>query len=149
MRTKLTTLQVSEQQRSISSLEQTTQSAQSIVKAVELFYTKLGVNSNNIKTDYDVPAGHGMVTRNYGNNCGTSDLPYINDCGLDVVGRILEQIYGSLKQPGKASKEHLKAFDQTVFFAGDVSAQLDDRGHVYVPNDCSQAARCPRRMLTK
>jgi len=37
---------------------------QPIVKAVELFYTKLGVNSNNIKTDYDVPAGHGMVKKN-------------------------------------------------------------------------------------
>jgi hypothetical protein len=105
---------------------------QPIVKAVELFYTKLGVNSNNIKIDYDVPAGHGMVTRNYGNNCGTSDLPYINNSGLDVVGRVLEQIYGSLKQPSSASKERLKAFNQTVFFPGDVSAQLDDRGHVYV-----------------
>ena len=78
---------------------------QPIVKAVELFYTKLGVDPNNIKTDYDVPAGHGMVTRNYGNSCSSSNSPYINKCGLDVAGRILEQIYGSLKQPGTASNE--------------------------------------------
>src|SRR4051794_1349794 len=58
---------------------------QPIVKAVELFYTKLGVNPNNIKTDYDVPAGQ---------------------------------------------------------FAGDVSAQMDERGHVYVPKACSEGASC-------
>ena len=115
---------------------------QPIVKAVELFYTKLGVYPNNIKTDYGVPAGHGMVTRNYGNSCSSSNSPYINKCGLDVAGRILEQIYGPLKQPGTASNESLKAFDQTVFFAGDVSAQMDEHGHVYVPKACSEGASC-------
>jgi hypothetical protein len=115
---------------------------QAIVKAVELFYTRLGVNSNNIKADYDTPAGHGMVTKNYGNDCGTSESPYINKCGLDVVGRILEQIYGSLNQPASASKESLIAFDQTIFFAGDVSAQMDDHGHLYVPRACSEGAFC-------
>ena len=58
------------------------------------------------------------------------------------MGRILEQIHGPLKQPGAASKENLKAFDQTTFFAGDVSAQMDDHGHVYVPKACSEGASC-------
>jgi poly(3-hydroxybutyrate) depolymerase len=107
-----------------------------------LFYTKLGVDPNNIKTDYGVPAGHGMVTRNYGNSCSSSNSPYINKCGLDFAGRILEQIYCPLKQPGTASNESLKAFDQTVFFAGDVSAQMDEHGHVYVPKACSEGASC-------
>src|SRR5947209_4760796 len=115
---------------------------QPIVKAVELFYTKLGVNSNNIKTDYDLPAGHGMVTKNYGNNCGTSDSPYINRCGLDVAGRIFEQIYGSMKQPATASKESLTPFDQTIFVAGDGTTQMDDHGHVYVPKTCSEGSAC-------
>jgi poly(3-hydroxybutyrate) depolymerase len=115
---------------------------QPIVKAVELFYTKLGADPNNIKTEYDVPAGHGMVTSNYGNSCGTSESPYINKCGLDVAGRILEQIYGSLKQPGTASKKSLMAFDQTAFFAGDDSAQMDEHGHVYVPKACGEGNSC-------
>jgi hypothetical protein len=54
----------------------------------------------------------------------------------------LEQIYGSLKQPGTASKESLKAFDQAVFFAVDVSAQMDEHGHVYAPKACSDGTSC-------
>jgi len=115
---------------------------QPIVKATELYYMKLGVDPNNIKTDYDVPAGHGMITASYGNSCPTSDPPYINKCGLDVAGRILEQIYGPLQQPGTASKESLKAFDQTAFFVANDSAQMDEQGHVYVPKACSEGNSC-------
>lgn len=115
---------------------------QPIVKAVELFYRKLGVDPSNIKTDYDVPAGHGMVTRSFGNSCSTSNSPYIINCGLDVAGRILEQIYGPLKQPGTASKGSLIAFDQTAFFAANESIQMDERGHAYVPSACSGGNSC-------
>ena len=115
---------------------------QPIVKAVELFYRKLGVDPNNIKTEYDVHAGHGMVTKSYGNECSTSNSPYINNCSLDVAGRILEQIYGFLKQPGTASKESLAAFDQTMFLVGGDDAQMDERGHVYVPKACTQGNSC-------
>jgi poly(3-hydroxybutyrate) depolymerase len=115
---------------------------QSIVKAVELFYLKLGVDPNNIKTEYDVHAGHGMVTKSYGNGCSTSNSPYINNCGLDVAGRILEQVYGSLNQPGTTSKESLMTFDQSMFFAGNDSAQMDERGHVYVPKACAEGHSC-------
>ena len=115
---------------------------QPIVKTVELYYAKLGVDPNNIRTDYDVPAGHGMITRNYGNDCGTSNSPYINNCGLAVAGRMLEHIYGPLKPPGAMSKESLTAFDQTAFFAANDSTDMDERGHTYVPKACSEGNPC-------
>ena len=51
---------------------------QEIMDAVRLYYTKLGVNPDNIKYVKDVPAGHAMVTVSYGNDCPVLASPYIN-----------------------------------------------------------------------
>ncbi len=115
---------------------------QPVVKAVETYYLKLGVDAGNIKTRYDVAAGHGMVTAHYGNSCESSDSPYINKCGVDVAGELLSHIYGSLSPSGGAAADSLKAFDQSAFFAGDEAADMDERGHVYLPAACAAGARC-------
>ena len=72
-------------------------------------YKDLGVPSSNLKTNYAtgkntsatltdfVGAGHSFPTDNYGNPCGTTESPYITNCGFDGAGAALQWIYGSLK----------------------------------------------------
>ena len=83
-----------------------------------------------------------MVTKSYGITCDKTGAPYINNCGVDVAGQILQQIYGSLAQPGTAINKNIQAFDQQKFFVGGDSAQMDPTGHVYIPEACAQGALC-------
>ena len=115
---------------------------QAVVKTVEAYYQKLGVDRANLATRYDVPTGHGMVTRDYGNSCETSDSPYLNKCGVDAAGELLRHIHGALAAPGSAVAASLTTFDQSAFFAGGAAADMDDRGHVYLPAACAAGARC-------
>lgn len=115
---------------------------QPIVDSVQLYYAKLGVDPANISYVRDVPAGHGMVTATYGNECSTSKTPYINKCGVDVAGQILQQMYGPLARPGTAVADNIKAFDQSAFFVGGDGADMDTVGHAYIPTACAQGARC-------
>lgn len=70
-----------------------------VVRDLEQMYRDLGVK--NILTNYNTGAGHSFPTKNYGNPCGTTESPYITDCGFDGAGAALQQIYGKLK-PSKA-----------------------------------------------
>jgi hypothetical protein len=114
-----------------------------IVDTVYLFYTKLGTDPNNITYEKTIPAGHSMVTSDYGNECDTSFPPYINNCGFDTAGEIFKRIYGQDLAPrGTAIKANIVAFDQTPFFPNGEAIDLDSRGHFYVPTACKQGARC-------
>lgn len=58
-------------------------------------YRDFGVTK--IVTNYDTNAGHSFPTDDYGNPCGTTQSPYITNCGFDGAGAALQQIYGKLK----------------------------------------------------
>jgi poly(3-hydroxybutyrate) depolymerase len=94
----------------------------------------------------DVPAGHGMVTDQHGNRCATSEAPYINNCGLDLAGLMLQHLYGPLqpRSVNPPSPDHYLAFDQRPF-AG-LATSLGDTGWVYIPAACQPGAARPCRL---
>eukprot|EP01080_Neovahlkampfia_damariscottae_P007608 gene7608-11931_t len=73
-------------------------------KLVE-FYRALG--HRNVKTKFDIPADHAMITNKYGNSCSHNGSPYINNCNFDLAGEILKTFYGSLKDPKASIVENL------------------------------------------
>lgn len=66
-----------------------------VVHILEQMYRDLGVQS--VTANYSTGAGHSFPTDNYGNPCGTTQSPYITNCGFDGAGTALQAIYGPLK----------------------------------------------------
>jgi poly(3-hydroxybutyrate) depolymerase len=90
----------------------------------------------------DKPAGHGMVSDQYGNACGVTEPPYIVDCDYDAAGQLLAFLYGPLRQPAAKETGRLLSFDQARYADGDARGiAMDDVGFVYVPQRCAQE-RC-------
>ena len=87
-----------------------------------------------------VPAGHGMPTLAGGGACASSSTPYLNACGFDAAGKLLEFLYAAPAAIDSAPHGQLLQFDQRPF---DRRRMLADTGYVFVPDACVQgAARC-------
>uniref|UniRef100_A0A7S3DDX1 Polyhydroxybutyrate depolymerase n=1 Tax=Palpitomonas bilix TaxID=652834 RepID=A0A7S3DDX1_9EUKA len=111
---------------------------QGVVKKLQSYYERFGAD---IETMYDVESEHAHITSNYGNECGHLGSPYINNCGIDVSGKIMQKLFGGdLYPPVNASDDSLHAFDQSEFTTVFTTTQigLGDRGFVYVPERCNR-----------
>jgi poly(3-hydroxybutyrate) depolymerase len=110
-----------------------------VVHALHAFYLAYKARVTLVK---DRPAGHGMVTENHGNACGTTEPPFIVDCDYDAAGELLNFLYGKLAAPAAKEGGRLLAFDQRTYAGGDAKAiAMDDTGFVYVPPRCA-TERC-------
>lgn len=91
-------------------------------------------NMSNIVADWNVPAEHAMITNDYGNVCNYLGEPWINNCGLDSAGKVLNVVMGAtLKNGSSYVDDNLYTFSQT----GNYSAlSFDDKGYVYIPTAC-------------
>ena len=87
-----------------------------------------------------IGAGHAMITDDYGNACGTTASPYINNCGVDLAGELLKHLHGPLnpRQNGTLGGS-LTEFDQGAFVSGHGMAAT---GWVYIPQSCTAGATC-------
>ena len=106
-------------------------------------YYKNYLNSGNVFYQISNPAPHAIVTDKFGGPCLKFDDRFINNCGYDAAGLLLQHIYGRLNpRSGKRSLGSMLTYDQTKFvklvdptlipaFIG-----LADKGHVYVPKAC-------------
>ncbi|MFO0324479.1 MAG: PHB depolymerase family esterase [Burkholderiales bacterium] len=107
-------------------------------------YYQRFVTPANVVHKQDVPAEHGWVSDDSGNACSSKDAPYINNCGFDLAGALLQHLYGTL-QPRRAGvlQGRLITFEQTGFIA-DASKDwgLGERGMAFVPKSCSDGAQC-------
>ena len=116
---------------------------QEIMDTVQLYYTKLNVDPGNMTYVKTVPAGHAMVTDDFGNQCSSSSSPFINECqNGDVAGELLNHVYGPLADPADAATRQIIKFCQKPFFAEGERASMDDFGHLYVPEGCANGAQC-------
>ena len=128
--------------------------AQTVTDATVDFYRHyLGrEGAGNLFYQTNLGAGHAQVLgheERYGklNACELNQSPYINECGYDQAGVILQHIYGALNPPnlGKLSGT-LKSFSQGKFTGSDdpVSLSMGGTGYVFVPKDCEpeQGAAC-------
>lgn len=97
-----------------------------------------------------VGAGHSLVvaqdTPGPGlNECNESRTPFIDSCGYDQAGIILQHIYGPLKQPGPGPLSGtIKPFDQSIYTKPDspIWLSLARTGYVYVPQACEDGEAC-------
>ncbi len=105
--------------------------------AVELYYAHY-IDPANIFYKTNSPAPHALVTDNYGGPCLGLNFDFINNCGYDSAGRLLEHIYGHLNPRSGSQSGSLLAFDQSQFASGQDPGAigLADTGYVYVPTAC-------------
>jgi poly(3-hydroxybutyrate) depolymerase len=113
---------------------------QSVTDALKAYYEAF-IPPENIDYVNNIRAGHAMVTADFGNACATTEPPFINDCGYDAAGALLEAIYGVLIPPVDADGT-LTAFDQAEFMADPDALSMGPVGHLYVPKACAAGAVC-------
>ncbi|MEM8626923.1 MAG: PHB depolymerase family esterase, partial [Pseudomonadota bacterium] len=121
--------------------------APGIVAAAHDFYTALGVPEAHIAFVNTMAAGHGFVTRTFGNACETSRPPYLSDCDFDQAGAILRHLLGRELLPAVTGATQLGAllsFDQRPFTKKLPAGHgLGTKGYVFIPPTCRQPnSRC-------
>lgn len=84
----------------------------------------------------DVKAPHAMLTASFGNRCDSFETPFINNCGFDLAGAVLDQSYGPLMPPAAAGGM-FRPFDQGVFVDSRVRHGMAARGWLYIPRSCT------------
>ena len=126
--------------------------AKSVTDAAADFYRHyLGDgNRGNLYYQSAVGAGHSLVVRQQPdvsglNNCADNQGPFIDQCGYDQAGILLQHIYGAFNPPnrGQLSGAMLR-FHQSVYSGTDdpVTLSLGDSGFVFVPKDCADGQAC-------
>ncbi len=126
--------------------------AQPVTDATAEFYRHyLGQEgAGNVFYQTTLGAGHAQVLPqderfNGLNACALNQSPYINECGYDQAGVILQHIYGALNPPNLGVLSGtLKSFSQGKYTeSGEASSlSMGDTGFVFVPKDCEQGAPC-------
>jgi len=119
---------------------------QPVSDALHDFYTHyLGANAGNLFYQTAIGAGHAQVTAGHGGQCSVTGGEFINNCGYDQAGILLQHIYGALnpRNDGALTGQFL-TFDRGEFTAPDPANDdsMDDRGFVYVPASCAAHQPC-------
>jgi len=112
------------------------------VKQVETL-AKMYLNPSNVGSMFNVKAGHGFITSNWGNQCYYTDYPFINNCNIDSAGDILGFLYGNLNPKGPERSENVYTFSQKAYVADEnwVQSSMADTGYMYLPKSC-QNQKC-------
>jgi poly(3-hydroxybutyrate) depolymerase len=112
-----------------------------VVESVRRFYLALAPDAD-VALENGVPAGHGMVTESAGNECSTTQPPFIVDCDYDAAGILLQHLLGRLQAPDAQHDGRMLAFDQGEFADGAPAAiSMAESGRVFVPDACARE-RC-------
>lgn len=101
--------------------------------ATVALYTEF-MPAENIRYVNDVEAAHNFPTRGYGNDCGTTESPFIGNCDFDAAGELLQHLYGNLEKPSTEPQAEL--LETTL--PGAVAAGLSDTAYLYIPPACKQ-----------
>jgi hypothetical protein len=120
--------------------------ARPVSDALHAFYAHyLAPNAGNLFYQTAVGAGHSQVTLAYGGRCNENGGEFINKCGYDQAGVILQHIYGALnpRNDGPLTGQVL-LFDQADFTASQqpIDDSMDDKGFVYIPATCGAKQPC-------
>lgn len=107
--------------------------------ALQAYYQAF-LPAGNIVYKKDVPAEHAFVTDDFGGACQAKAMPFINNCGFDLAGEILQNLYGPLAaRKSGALDGALIEFDQAAVVTGH---GMGSSGFAYVPKACSAGASC-------
>jgi hypothetical protein len=111
-----------------------------VAKALVSYYENY-MSKDNIATQFSIKSQHSWVTENYGNACDKLASPYMNNCGYDSAGALLQQLYGTLNPKGTQLSENLRLFDQKLYDYSE--AMMLSEGYIYVPSSCQdQLSAC-------
>jgi poly(3-hydroxybutyrate) depolymerase len=119
--------------------------------AVEFYRHYLGeTNRGNLYYQTTIGAGHSLVIAQEPhkpglNDCKDNAVPFIDQCGYDQAGILLQHIYGALNAPNRGPLTGtVKRFDQSVYTKPDrpIPLSLGDAGYVFVPRECEDGAAC-------
>ena len=126
--------------------------AKSVTDAAADFYRHyLGdASRGNLYYQTAVGAGHSLVVLLEPgvtglNACPDSQLPFIDQCGYDQAGILLQHIYGALNPPNRGQiAGTVQRFDQSVYAGSDGTSALSlgETGFVFVPKDCEAGQAC-------
>ncbi|NRR28635.1 depolymerase [Oxalobacteraceae bacterium] len=120
--------------------------ATSAVNSTVDFFKRAGVPTANLSYVNKLPAGHALVTPNFGNSCGLNQSPYISHCTVgghsyDQPGAILSHIYGQLQPPASSRSAQVASFNQGEF-ADVYTTGMPPQAYVYVPAACTSQGGC-------
>lgn len=124
--------------------------ARPVTDAAGEFYRRyLGdAGRGNLFYQHTRGAGHSFVVKDQTgdvNACAANQTPFIDQCGYDQAGIILQHIYGALR-PGTLGEPggRLERFDQKRYTGRHIpgALSLGDEGYVFVPSACEQGAAC-------
>jgi poly(3-hydroxybutyrate) depolymerase len=125
--------------------------ARSVTDATERFYkTYLGdAGGGNLFYQNALGAGHSFVVAEKPNpeldSCSANEKPFIDQCGYDQAGIVLQHIYGALNPPTPGPLGgKLKSFDQSLYTGSDIpgALSLGDKGYAFVPKSCEEGPGC-------
>lgn len=110
-----------------------------VMNDLQTYYGSFVPTANTVYK-HDIAAEHAMITDDYGNSCATKGSPYINNCGFDLAGAMLQYLYGPLnaRNNGALGGQFIE-YDQTAFVTNHGMAAT---GWVYVPQSCAGGATC-------
>ncbi|HXW25675.1 MAG TPA: polyhydroxybutyrate depolymerase [Xanthobacteraceae bacterium] len=120
----------------------------SVMQATNAFYEHyLGdAGRGNLFFQDSLGAGHAFVLARpaqAAQDCSASKSPFIDSCGYDQAGIILQHIYGALEPPrsGNELTGKVKSFSQETYAEPDTPGALSmaEEGYVFVPKDCEIA----------
>lgn len=97
------------------------------------------VPTSQTMMNLSIPAAHSFVTKNYGNPCSFFGEPYMNNCGYDTAGNVLQWVYGPLDPPVAANLSNIVSMDQSSFVPFPFSASsisMAKLGYAYIPTRC-------------
>jgi len=118
---------------------------QGVVRKTEEYYLNF-VPEKNIKSIYDIPSAHAVVTDKYGNKCSHLGTPFINNCNFDGFGDLLQHLYGPLNPPTSFKSSNIIKIDQAQYIPGypiikPSTISLNDYAYGYFPTYCTQNPR--------
>jgi poly(3-hydroxybutyrate) depolymerase len=126
--------------------------AKSVTDAAADFYRHYlgGASRGNLYYQTAVGAGHSLVVLQEPgvsglDACPDNQSPFIDQCGYDQAGIILQHIYGALNPPNRGQLTGtVQRFDQSVYAKpdGPSALSLGDNGFVFVPRDCDAGQAC-------
>ena len=122
--------------------------APAVADANAHFYEQLrdqvpGLRDMRVRDDNQRAFAHNLPIAAGGDDCSSSQAPYLGHCGFDAAGEIFAQMFGEpVKAVAASAGGNLRTFDQDALRPSGTDAFLASIGYVYLPPDCAAGRPC-------